>query len=178
MQTIPSVVLIPVLLLSSHPCGAGISALSLAPIAQPKLPAHHFLHTPFHNHLVIPLQRVCAFNRLHLLAQVLRSSSGSPSEKLLPASRTASSQPAPLRCISKHLWGRNDFSDVKAESTPLAPKISFNNTAIFSISAHLPKTCFRAHCELPSLAMIPPERCFVSKIACWHDCFGVTHSRS
>lgn len=63
--------------------------------------------------------------------------------------RHTASPSTPLRCLSINLSGRNHFSDVKADSALLAPKIWFNNTLIFSRPANLPKTCFRAHFDLP-----------------------------
>lgn len=136
--------------------------LFLALIARLKLPACHFLYTQFHNHLVTPLQHVCACNSLRLLIAKLAPCSSptsdhhlatKPFRKAPAASYTASSrtasQPTPLCCTSKNLSGRNYFSDVKADSALLAPKISFNNTVIFSRPVNLPKTCFRAHFDLP-----------------------------
>lgn len=157
IDTVLVPVLIPVL-----PLSPGRLLLLLAPIARLKLPACHFFYTQFHNHLVTPPQHVCACNSLLLLIAKLSPCSSPTSDHHLAvkpfrqapaasyaASSHAASQPTPLCCVSENLSGRNYFSDVRADSAPLAPKISFNNTVIFSRPADLPKTRFRAHFDLP-----------------------------
>lgn len=88
----------------SHRGGAGISAPFLAPIAQLKLPACRFLYTQFHNHLVTPLQHVCACNSLRLLIAKLSPCSRPTSDPRL-ATKPFRKAPASLlhglltRCI-------------------------------------------------------------------------------